>query len=180
MALVSEEIKQRIEKLTKGLSGKSLDEIAKENGIFYADANLFEIAEWVSWCIIYNQKDNRFSILIEQSDHPNRKRFTFAHELGHFFLHKDKLKWDHKIFIDTDNNYSLFRRNSVHVRDEDKPLEAEANYFAAELLMPKDVVEKAYNEIWSIEILSNVFRVSIEAMTYRLSNLGLLQNNDVK
>lgn len=178
MTLVSEEKKQEIEKIIKWLTGKSLSEIATENNIFYTETNLSDIAEWVSGLIIYNWKENRFWILIEQSDHPNRKRFTFAHELWHFFLHSRLLKEKNKVFIDTDNSYAFFRLSNINVKDEDKPLEAEANYFAAELLMPKNVINDAYNKIGNIEILSMIFKVSKEAIENRLSNLGLIKKKN--
>lgn len=175
MALVSEETKRYIEKKAKELSGKSLSEIAGEHNIFYTETSLSDIAEWVSGLIIYNKKDDRFWIFIEESVHPNRKRFTFAHELWHFFLHSELLKEKNKVFIDTEKSYAFFKLPDIKVKEEDKPLEAEANYFAAELLMPKDVVKDAFNKIGNIDILSIIFKVSKEAMKNRLSNLGLLK-----
>lgn len=153
----------------------SLNEIARENNIFYAETSLSDIAEGVSWFIIYNKKEEKFWILIEEWDHPNRKRFTFAHELWHFFLHSDLLKENNRVFIDTENTYALFKKNAIHVKEEDKPLEAAANYFAAELLMPKTVVIDAFNRIGNIDILAMIFKVSKEAMKNRLSNLGLIK-----
>jgi hypothetical protein len=41
---------------------------------------------------MYRQDRDEFGIFIEEKDHPNRKRFTFAHELGHYFLHKKLLQ----------------------------------------------------------------------------------------
>jgi Zn-dependent peptidase ImmA (M78 family) len=176
----AEERKNEIKGKVRSLQWKSLAKIAEENNIYYAEASLSEIAEWVSWFILYDHTKDRFWMLIEKSDHPNRKRFTFAHELWHFFLHADKLKWDHSIFIDTEYTNTLFRGPKINIKEEDKPLEAEANLFAAELLMPENVVKKAYNEIWSIEILSDIFKVSVEAMKNRLSNLNLLKSTDEK
>lgn len=180
MIYIPEERKDEIKNIARSLQWKSLAEIAKDNNIYYAEANLSEIAEWVSWFILYDHTKNRFWMLIEKSDHPNRKRFTFAHELWHFFLHADKLKWNYRIFIDTEYTKTLFRKTTIDIKEEDKPLEAEANLFAAELLMPEDVVKKAYHEIWSVEILSDIFKVSIEAMRIRLSNLNLLKSTNEK
>jgi Zn-dependent peptidase ImmA (M78 family) len=62
--------------------------------------------------------------------------------------------------------------------------EVEANAFAAELLMPRQFIEKEIDAAVSrhgtlhrdalIAELSKKFKVSPEAMSYRLSNLGVL------
>jgi hypothetical protein len=60
-----------------------------------------------------------------------RRRFTAAHELGHFILHRDRMgRWI------ADTNASV-----VEDRDPDgiSEMERQANRFAAELLMPAEV-----------------------------------------
>jgi dTDP-4-amino-4,6-dideoxygalactose transaminase len=79
-----------------------------------------------------------FSIFIEESHHFNRKRFTLAHELGHYFLHNEIIKSD-GIYID--NKESLMFRGLVYSEEEH-----EANMFAAEYLMPENEVRKLYNK----------------------------------
>ena len=50
-----------------------------------------------------------------------------------------------------------------------------ANAFAAELLMPEDMVIKKIKEFgFDIQRLAVYFKVSIPAMFYRLTNLGFL------
>src|SRR3990167_4724504 len=61
------------------------------------------------------------TILISNSDSKERQRFTIAHELGHFCLHKQKL--DKKCCTDKSTR-----------------IETEANVFAAETLMPKRMI----------------------------------------
>ncbi len=107
----------------------------------------------------------------------NRQRFTIAHELGHFFLHSQN-----PLFIDknTDHSFSIKLRN--HVSSEAVSLEEiEANAFAAELLMPTHLIAEAVKHVNTddldeiIEQLAAQFKVSNQAMTIRLSNLGFFQ-----
>lgn len=111
---------------------------------------------------------------------PNRKRFTIAHELGHFAL-------DHKregIFVDNPTKYAtMFFRDSDSSTGEFLQ-EREANAFAASLLMPKPFIEKAIDDCYRqnpveflqedfdlVKILSEKFEVSKQAMSLRLTNL---------
>ena len=76
------------------------------------------------------------------TQHPERFRFTMAHELGHFMLH---VPWLHKCNIhsidDTDETIgSEFWIN----KEETRRLECQANSFAAMLLMPKDIMAILY------------------------------------
>ena len=60
------------------------------------------------------------------------------------------------------------------------PKEVEANQFAAVLLMPTELVRHAAHDLGlplldsDVSQLSRLFRVSDQAMTIRLSTLGLL------
>lgn len=99
--------------------------------------------------------------------HPNRKRFTIAHEIGHLLLH------DQPVYID-----HVFRRDRRSSEAVD-PHEIEANGFAAALLMPKDFVLRRVEgkrlplRSDEVERLANAFEVSTQAMTFRLENLGV-------
>lgn len=101
-----------------------------------------------------------------------RRRFTVAHELGHFILHKDK----RPIFLD-----KLFRLNSSSTStDQNYELELEANLFAAAILMPETILRKEVKNIEldfgneeGIKYLARIFDVSSTAMYYRLKNLDL-------
>jgi Zn-dependent peptidase ImmA (M78 family) len=108
-----------------------------------------------------------------------RQRFTVAHELGHFVLHDDNLRVDHH-FVDASREPRLrvaaFRdRVSSQATDA---REIEANRFAAALLMPIDFLEKSLRAARSpldneaVATLATKYEVSIQAMTYRLMNLG--------
>ncbi|KPZ01417.1 ImmA/IrrE family metallo-endopeptidase [Pseudomonas syringae] len=92
--------------------------------------------------------------------HPNRQRFTIAHEIGHYCRHR----WQQKEFQDLN-----FFRNG-----DSNPMEAEANRFASELLMPEQTFkEKVRLFAGSIEAIAQYFKVSTLAVRVRAKNLGM-------
>lgn len=114
--------------------------------------------------IIINSYENQSS---------QRKRFTIAHELGHFFLH---LNEEQTSFIDDVKTMS--RTQSYWT-----PIEAQANDFAARLLMPLELIIKEAEELVKdgnikedifIQKMANIFLVSKQSMTYRLKNIGII------
>lgn len=89
-----------------------------------------------------------------------RRRFTVAHELGHFALgHENPPRDDPGMF-------------GASVPSS---IERAANQFAAELLMPADAVSKIAlsGRMRSVEAMADAFKVSKVAMNYRLTNLDL-------
>ena len=105
-----------------------------------------------------------------------RQRFTIAHELGHFLLHKHHSS---EVFIDKD--FIIKYRSEKKYTSTEIKQEQEANTFAAALLMPLDMlkaeVAKKENlnlsETELISTLAKIFDVSIPAMTYRIANSTL-------
>lgn len=107
-----------------------------------------------------------------------RQRFSVAHELGHLLLHEGR-----SLILDKrEVRVSLRNRNSASGTDME---EIEANAFAAELLMPEDmvwdVVTKAVpkpprriNLDAFIRDTAGRFEVSVQAMEYRLASLGVI------
>lgn len=99
-----------------------------------------------------------------------RERFTLAHELGHFMLHIAPSFKDEYI---SDDNIEWNRDSNWDVR------EMEANKFAAELLMPSEQIKEEFNTLDSankeikVEKLSEAFKVSRQAVQFRLQSLGL-------
>ncbi|CAE6883360.1 ImmA/IrrE family metallo-endopeptidase [Vibrio harveyi] len=67
---------------------------------------------------------NRWLINVNSLHHPRRQRFTIAHELGHYFLHRDSQQ---------DYEDTTFHRGKAYSEKE-----LEADNFAGALLMPKD------------------------------------------
>lgn len=107
-----------------------------------------------------------------------RRRFTIAHEIGHYILHKGD-----PVHID--------RGFRVNFRDSKSSMaidfeEIEANAFAAALLMPEkkviETVKKKFKEGIDLEDntelkkIADEFEVSQQAMLIRLVNLGLINN----
>lgn len=100
-------------------------------------------------------RNGRPVILINPLRAQTHQRFTFAHELGHFFMRHGPRARDTKA--------------QLQKRD---PVEFSANRFAAELLMPEDHVRDAVRSATPLYQMARQFGVSEEAMGYRLKNLG--------
>ena len=105
--------------------------------------------------------------------HPNRQRFTIAHECGHLILHKAQITKE----VHVDKTFPMLMRDSVSAAGVNE-MEIEANLFAAELLMPKLFLMKTLdNKPFDIDDESTVstlarnFKVSASAMRFRLGNL---------
>jgi hypothetical protein len=93
-----------------------------------------------------------------RSDEPEpRRRFTIAHELGHWVCQ----------CLEGVTNAVYCRAEEIGVDPQAKALEREANIFAANLIMPEAAVRDAGGE--------NRFGVSDEALAWRLYNLGLVE-----
>jgi Zn-dependent peptidase ImmA (M78 family) len=102
-------------------------------------------------------------ILVNAQDRPNRKRFTAAHELGHFVQHQNAP--DEYEYIDF--------RDALSSTGSD-PNERFANTFAAALLMPAPEVRRLFDEHRTQTEMGYYFGVSQDAMHFRLKNLGLI------
>lgn len=105
---------------------------------------------------------------------PVRVRYTIAHELGHYDLHRDK----NDLFVD---KQLIYRSQQSGDTAEKFQMEQEANFFASALLMPSNLlrkeVERAKLDLASddaIQLLAKKFEVSTTAMTIRISSLGLI------
>lgn len=116
------------------------------------------------------KRGDNIHILVNQNDSPLRKRFTIAHELGHYALHLSLTDGE---FIDRDAD--LFREEeSGALPDNSRLQEIQANQFAAALLMPDPLVRKAYHAgITDLQSLARFFNVSESAMGYRMDKLQL-------
>jgi Zn-dependent peptidase ImmA (M78 family) len=97
-------------------------------------------------------------IFVNRADPGNRQVFTIAHEFGHYMLHA-------ALFASHSDEYKVLMRAPLGgVKD---PLEQEANAFAANLLVPRQFLDRYYRIASSAE-LARLFIVSEEVIRYRL------------
>lgn len=115
------------------------------------------------------KRDGATKIYVSENEAPSRKRFTVAHELGHYVLH---MSADDNEMIDTEA--VMFRTADYEPGDAQGVREAEANRFAASLLMPHDLVVPEYRRTRSLARLAQMFSVSEDAMYNRLKSLRLV------
>jgi len=104
---------------------------------------------------------------------PVRQRFSVAHEIGHYVLHRKASQ----LFIDKEY-FAVFR--DTHSSTGESRREREANAFAAALLMPTALLRLEIErqglhlaDEATLDSLAGLFRVSRQAMAYRLANLGI-------
>lgn len=140
-----------------------VDKIAKHYGI---DVDKADLDAEVSGFFAY--KNGTPYIRYNPENIKPRQRFTIAHELGHYFLHKGR-----PLFVDGVVQV-MFRNNNSSSGEFLK--EQEANAFAASLLMPQPFIEKELTKMPEgnepIKYLADKFGVSEQAMSFRLSNIG--------
>ena len=104
-------------------------------------------------------------VYVNGAEPPQRRRFTLAHELGHWICQ----------CLEGTAAPTYCRAEEVGLDPSVKALEREANVFAAELLMPEPAVRSAWNG--DPDACAERFDVSGEAMRWRLYNLGLVDDH---
>lgn len=110
---------------------------------------------------IVKDPDQDPTILLNGIDSPNRKRFTCAHEIGHYVRRKSNP--DNYEYVDFRGMLSAAGTNDDEIY---------ANEFAASLLMPEREVRRLAKDKTEVELAWR-FDVSREAMHFRLDNLGI-------
>lgn len=101
-----------------------------------------------------------FWVMTVNKLHPSvRQRYTLGHELGHYLNHRNTVK----SFEDT-----------VFFRSKQKSsMEYMADDFAARLLMPENDINILLSQgVKTVKGMAAIFDVSLEAMKYRLEELG--------
>jgi Zn-dependent peptidase ImmA (M78 family) len=102
-----------------------------------------------------------YAVYINASDIPPRRRFTLAHELGHYVLHRD-LVGDGLI------DSAMYRSKLGDI------YERQANRFAADILMPAALVRGLYRGgTTALAPLATMLGVSEAAVRIRLQELRL-------
>ena len=166
--LFGEDFINEAEKEKKITSG---NEFLKEYSINDFPFNIVEFVQGLGIKIKYDdlpnnisgmltKEDNAYVIVVEKKHPANRQRFTIAHELAHYFLHKNvKEKFEDAVF---------FRGSATD------SIEFQANLFAGEILMPKEeFLAQIENGKSKIEELAEYFGVSTLAIRVRAKQLNL-------
>lgn len=118
--------------------------------------------------------NKKYKISINENDHYYRKRFTMAHECGHFLFHRELIGSgvnDNKAYRSTDiGNY--------HNRLILPQHETEANKFAVSVLMPTTVLQAIARDLQIADLnkptsedvknLAKNLKVSAQALRIRL------------
>ena len=111
--------------------------------------------------LIQPEADAGFVIKVNRFESKERQRFTIAHEIAHYLIHRDK--------IDAGVVDSVLYRSKLSSRTE-----AEANRLAADIVMPRQAIAAAVRgkgEIQSdrvVQELASTFGVSKQAMAIRV------------
>lgn len=104
--------------------------------------------------VVCKNVDAEYATIGFNGAHPwCRRRFTIAHEIGHL----------------------LFNHSCSGKDNDGSHNEAEANIFAGELLVPTEFIKKDYPKIRDLQELAKLYRVSQEALTYKLMDARLLK-----
>ena len=144
-----------LDELVKGaiLTSDFSDELAIDRQRFNSfEGSLVRTSGARKWTILLNL----------QVRNARRRRFTFAHELGHFMCHREL----HNKFEDSEETLNDF---------SDK-IENEANVFASWLLMPANLLRSEFGSIqWETEAvreIGNRFECSLQASALRYVRLS--------
>jgi len=127
---------------------------------------------------LFRDMEARTAIIgVNASHHPNRVHFTIAHELGHFLLHEGVT-----VHFDGKRPGMTINLRGVEASMGTDDNEKEANLFAAELLMPMKFLERDLQDFSSdlmdedaLSGLASKYEVSVQALTFRLANLGYIE-----
>ncbi len=126
---------------------------------------------------------DRGEIWVNRSDAlewPPRKRFTIAHELGHWLLHRHSHEPEAYQAVDS-GQVSLQTQGEIDETTEGASarkilplIEAEAHAFAAAFLMPAALVRTSHSELsGNLTEMQKAFDSSKAALERRLRTLGL-------
>ena len=128
------------------------------SSITLKDTNAYEAA------LIMDANKAMGAILLAASSSPKRRRFSIGHELGHFLIPSHMPRPGEPFSC----SHTDLRLSDTREKDGLRRMEAEANRFAALLLMPPARIRSALRsrqpELAEVVRLADAFRVSKEAM----------------
>jgi len=166
--LVNSKVNAILKSLPEIILPIKIEEIAKMRGL---KVMAYPLGDDVSGLLAIQEGVG--TIGYNQNEPKVRRRFTIAHELGHYELHKEKSD----LFVD---KQFIYRSQNSGNNPVNLAMEQEANYFASAILMPTDQVRKAIEQTnmdlaseEAIKELAKIFEVSTTAMSIRISALGM-------
>jgi Zn-dependent peptidase ImmA (M78 family) len=107
-------------------------------------------------------------IYVNATEPESRRRFTLAHELGHWVCQCLEGR-----------TAPVYCRPKDLTTAADRAIEREANVFAAELLMPREAVTEHFGKFADVDLLAGRLGVSRLALAWRLYSFGLISNKPV-
>ncbi len=111
--------------------------------------------------------ESGFIITVNALDPATRQRFTLAHELGHYMLHRHLIGVGEG--VDDDRAYRSTDVGKYHNTRIGPREETEANRFAANLLMPRDLIDHHRKQLGdNVADMADLFAVSRRSMAIRL------------
>lgn len=167
----------------KGWAVEEAQRVLKKHGITAAPVPVDRIAKLEGATLQYAAlddglsgmayvKDDKPIIGVNAIHHPNRQRFTIAHEIAHLVLHKDYITQH----VHVDKTFTLNRDPKAATGTD--TFEIEANAFAAELLMPSAFIKEVLAAEPETELdeeafasIAKKFRVSVAAIQNRVMSL---------
>jgi len=163
---------------------KRVKDLLEEHGVSTAPVPVERIAKALDAQLRFSPLDDELSGMVYVKDgtpiigvnalhHPNRQRFTLAHEVGHLVLHRAEITRQ----IHVDKGFPMLMRDAASGAGIDE-MEIEANFFAAELLMPERFLARSLqgqsfdiDDEGAVSTLAKEYKVSTAAMRFRLGNL---------
>ena len=122
------------------------------------------------------------SIFVDKNATTSRKRFTIAHEIGHYVERLSDSAPDQQLpgyfgfsdesMVSDDKILGGIRPTDSRTPDQ-SPRELFADYFACCLLIPEDKVLEFINKGANINDVATYFGVSAATMRNRLNDLGV-------
>lgn len=149
-----------------------IEKIARDHGalISYQPFDADDISG-----LLYRSADSAPVIGVNSSNSKVRQRFTVAHELGHLLLHEGR-----DLILERLVRVNFRDATSSTATDEE---EIDANRFAAEVLMPRPLLERSLSVLLRgrsmtdgelVQRLATRFEVSQQSMEFRMASLGML------
>jgi Zn-dependent peptidase ImmA (M78 family) len=122
----------------------------------------------ISGAVIKDDNGDTYSIYANREHPPARRRFTLAHDIGHYISYLNNSYSEEEL-----RDKGGFEDRAVSYGEGGifSDAETEASLIASELLMPKEKVEELMQKTLTPEEMADLFYVSASCMTVRLQSL---------